>query len=320
MIAGDGGAATYQELMRLSVGAAALASLAEAGVFDAVSVAPRSGAELAATLGLHEPALVRALRVAEGLGVVARIDDRWSIAPQPLAVAEHGPLRVSQLVAMLRLLPEHLRTGVTQSHHRDELTEAYRHATPGLSRLFEPWADRLADRLDRPLGSILDVGAGAGIWSLQMARRRPGCTVTALDRGPVLDGFVANARRLEVAHATVDGDYHHVEIDGGYDRVVLANVLHLETPTAAQRLLERAAGWLRAGGDLVVADVMVRTDRTALDVSIYELHLALRVPGARVYSAETIERWCVEAGLVRCALHTLGDVSGGAALVAEKRA
>jgi ubiquinone/menaquinone biosynthesis C-methylase UbiE len=182
----------------------------------------------------------------------------------------------------------------------DERAAAYKDVVPALGSLFEYAARKLAVELQPP-GSILDVGAGSGVWSLAMCERSSITRVTAVDLPDVLPAFLARATELGLGDrvATIGGDYKAVELPGrSFDRVVLANVLHLETPREARALIAHVAPAIRSGGELVVVDALAEGEPLAArSVSLYAIHLAMRTASGRVHPRAEIERWCQEAGL-----------------------
>jgi demethylspheroidene O-methyltransferase len=169
----------------------------------------------------------------------------------------------------------------------------------GLAQLFAPAARLLADALPAT-GVILDVGAGSGVWSLAMLENEPLARVTALDLESVLPRFYARAVRLGQA-ARVDaigGEYLHAVLPRAtYARVVLANVLHLESEAAAATLVARAADALAPGGRLVVVDVWDGgTPRQHLAHAAYALHLAMRTQKGRAHARARIVSWIEATG------------------------
>ncbi len=120
----------------------------------------------------------------------------------------------------------------------------------------------------------------------------------------VLPRFRARAAALGLGERvdTVAGDWGEVTPEGRFDRVVLANVLHLEPGAAARALLLRAAGWLAPGGDLVVLDHFPNTAADALAGAFYALHLGMRTRTGRVHALADVTAWCADAGLPRVAL------------------
>jgi hypothetical protein len=126
---------------------------------------------------------------------------------------------------------------------------------------------------------------------------------------------VFRERAGEAHHACLAADYHHAELKPRWDRVILANVLHLETPLQARALLARAAAWKRPGGAVIVVDTLLRTTRSDRSLTSYECHLALRVHGARVYEADEIASWARELELEVAASIELDAEGGLGALV-----
>src|SRR5260370_16226494 len=163
---------------------------------------------------------------------------------------------------------------------------AYSPVVSGLAKLFAEAARQLAATLAGSPAQILDVGAGSGIWSLAMAEHSPHARVTALDLPGVLPAFRLQAEHLGLADRTLTlaGDFHQVELPPQrFDRVVLANVLHLEPPAQAPALIRRVASSLVSGGDLVIVEMLADgTPAGELARAVYSLHLSLRTRHAKV--------------------------------------
>jgi SAM-dependent methyltransferase len=85
-------------------------------------------------------------------------------------------------------------------------------------------------------GTVLDVGAGTGRVALRLARN--GCTVTALDRDPVLLAVLADrAETAGVRVRTVAADAADFDAGDGYDLVAV--------PMQTIQLLPERAGFFR---------------------------------------------------------------------------
>jgi ubiquinone/menaquinone biosynthesis C-methylase UbiE len=189
-----------------------------------------------------------------------------------------------------------------------ERSAAYKELTKALGRLFHDAAQELAVKLT-PRERILDVGAGSGVWSLAMAERSDAAQVTAIDLAQVLPAFEERAESLGLCDRVelVAADYHSMNLPSeAFDRVLLANVLHLEPPHSARSLLRRVTAALAPGGELVVIDVLLQGDPARDRArSIYALHLAMRTRRGRVHPRAEVERWCRDAGLSEGELITL---------------
>jgi C-methyltransferase len=118
----------------------------------------------------------------------------------------------------------------------------------------------------------------------------------------------------------VPGDFHEVELPAErYDRVLLANVLHLEDEARAAALVSRVSRAVRPGGEVVVVDMLADATCGQLGQPIYELHLAMRTGGGRAHPRPVLTAWLAAAGHPQVELVDLGQLHAGlAALVARR--
>jgi SAM-dependent methyltransferase len=275
------------------------------GLTRTLAEGPMTTAELAVALGLDERALGLVLDVLEAAGqCTRRKDGRWESDPTPM----DWPW--SALAPFLTR--GELAVDLDDVAVRDQ---AYATVVVDLGRRFTSWADDLARRLP-PTETVLDVGAGAGPWSLALAERHPTTRITALDRAQVLPRFLeaASARGMRDRVDTIAQSWDEPLPQACFDRALLPNVLHLLSPEDAARLVVRVATALRPGGDLVIIDSMPRSDGLdALISCAYALHLGMRTRVGGVHPTADLRRWCSEAGLSRQrVIRVRGQASVGA--------
>lgn len=282
------------------------------GLLDAVKAKPASAAALAAALDLDVRATGLVLAALEAAGFCERDGDgRY-----------HHRVTIDHLA--WNHLDTMLKTGEVLPHIDDAAARPamYGRAVARLAERFAPWAEALAARLP-PARRILDVGAGSGVWSLAMAARSPDAEVVAIDFDEVLGNFTSRARAAELEHrvSTLAGSYFEVPVPAGFDRVVLANVLHLETPSDAQALVERFASALTPGGEIVIIDCLAEgTPARDFTRTLYALHLGLRTAKGGVHPASALVAMCERAGLGDTRLELLDDKAPGmGALIASRR-
>lgn len=302
---------------------AALWAATDSGLLTSLLAESASADELARRCGLAPRATGCVLDVLCAMGVVLRTDGTYGPSAElQLTAGLPGGLRYPTL--FWRGLPKFLETGqpvVRMDGDVQERAASYAETVDFLWDLFAPSATELHDWLGGAPDSILDVGAGSGIWSLTMARSSPRTRVTALDLPSVLDRFLSKARSLELADRaeTIAGDWLTAPIPAAsFDRVLLANVVHLEPSDRARALVLRAAQGLRPGGQLVVVDALREVDGPSLPV--YALHLAIRTEAGKVHPRGDLERWLAEAGLDEQRFMNLASRPAPlAALVATRR-
>jgi 2-polyprenyl-3-methyl-5-hydroxy-6-metoxy-1,4-benzoquinol methylase len=290
-------------LIDLGGSVAAVTAAYEAGLVDSLS-RPAPAEEHAKRLGLDPEAVELVLDTLVAVGVAEKRNGR--IAASGAFALATGNLLDSLLPAreLWSHLPQFLRTGERYVHMdgpTGERAAEYKKLVGTLGHLFENAAEDIAAKLPPPGERILDVGAGSGVWSLAMCAHSQTTRVTALDLAEVLPAFVERAAQLGLSSRidTLPGDFHSIELPAAsFDRVVLANVLHLEAASQASSLIGRVAPALRASGELVVVDCFA-DGRSAHEQAraVYALHLAMRTSEGRLHSRSQIERWATEAGL-----------------------
>ena len=184
------------------------------------------------------------------------------------------------------------------------------------------WQDaavRLADGLAGHGPRVLDVGCGAGTWSLELAARRTDVQVTGVDFAPVLDAFEGRARSLGLGSrvSVLPGNAHDVSLQAGvFDVAILGNLLRLEPVARAASLVTRAAACLAPGGQLVVVDALAHGSPTAeRDRAVYALHLGMRSPEGAVHAPALVHQWLLDAGLRDPGWLDLGEGPGALAAI-----
>ncbi|PTY08684.1 class I SAM-dependent methyltransferase [Opitutaceae bacterium EW11] len=107
------------------------------------------------------------------------------------------------------------------------------------------------------IGSVLDVGCGAGNFSLKLRERAPDARFTLVDLSrPMLDR--AQERLGASAVAAHAGDIRSIDFpDASFDVIVAAAVLHhLRTPEEWRSVFDAFRRWLRPGGSVWVFDLV----------------------------------------------------------------
>jgi 2-polyprenyl-3-methyl-5-hydroxy-6-metoxy-1,4-benzoquinol methylase len=283
--------------------AATIAGAASGGLLAALLEGSGTGAELARRAGADPRAAEVVLGVLATHGLATGDGGVYAASPALQGMGERFPGGVPWVASLWAHLPAFLATGEPFGPFDGDLEErerSYVVAAEALERLFGPAAAELAVRLPGAPARILDVGAGSGVWSLSMAERC-GAVVTTFDLPGVADLFLARAaaRGLGDRADALVGDFNATELPAGaFDRVVLANVIHLEPPPRARALIARAAAAVAPGGDLVVIEPVGReTPRRERAAALYALHLAMRTREGWAHRPPEITGWLRDAGL-----------------------
>jgi len=276
-------------------------------------------------LGLDPIATEQVLEVLTSLGIADCQQGRYVASAALKDLDAISPGGVDGLGAMWSQVPAFLLRGERFAHMDgppDAREAVYSGVVSKLALVYAQGARQLAVALPGRPAYILDVGAGSGIWSLAMAQRHPETRVTALDFPNVLQAFRIQAEHMGLSArlGLLPGNFHVIEIpEDRFDRIILANVLHLEPPEQAVALIRRLTTALLPGGDLVIVDMLgdgaPAGERAR---AIYGLHLALRTRQGKVHPLSDLRAWVEQASLVLEDVIELGTPRGMGALVAHK--
>lgn len=312
---------TYFNLMNMNGAARIYRTARELGIFEAIGNEPATPADVAGKCGLHE----------EPLRLV--LDGLCSIGTLVCADGHYSPALVTQFLAgnyknlsdeYWDYLPQFLRTGVplAEMDSVEQSADQYEKQVSALAWMMTPAAEAMAQMLgigqSRNSLNILDVGAGSAIWSLTCAKHDPTASVTAADWPVIVEiaaGF-AQQMGLEDRFASIPGNYHESELgEDSYDLAIVANVTHIETPDGNRDLFRRLHRALKAGGEVVIVDVMPVQPDGKISAALYALGLGLRTAQGQVHSAEALQQYLGVAGFTESTFqpipvvpHTMGMI------------
>ncbi len=150
---------------------------------------------------------------------------------------------------------------------------------------------------------LLDVGGGPGTYSILLTEKTPGLTSEVLD----LPGVLKITREIIGSYGlgervkTVEGDYTKDEFPEGNDVVLLAGMLHRETPEMFKSLLKKAYDALLPDGMIILNDLFFENDNMDSPpfVNMFALTMLLTSAHGTIHSKTSAERWLSEAGFAQ---------------------
>jgi len=264
---------------------------AELNVADVLADGPRTGAEVAAAVGVDATALQRILRGlviedvlaedADGRFTLTRVGE--ALIPLRGAARVRGGLYYASAAGLL----ETVRHGGSAFEHMyGEPFFAYLAAHPDHDAAFQA---SMAGRSEQEAGDvvaaydlsgvdqIVDVGGGRGVLLAGLLRAAPEATGVLLDREPVLPTAREHLEAAGVADRVkcVAGDFF-AEVPEGGDLYVLSRVLHDWHDGDAGRILATCRRAMRPGSRLAVVEAVVPARaKDAPAVVRMDLHMLL---------------------------------------------
>lgn len=317
---------TMNELMELSTGywrAGALMAAVDLDLFAAFGDGGVTAAEIAGQREVSERHLAALLTSLAGMNLLRLRDGRYTLHPDAAPyLAPDGPmclldsLRFNKDLYMLwGRLAETIRSGqpaIPPGAHLGADPERTRRFVLGMNSRALGLAPVLLPALETPSrGRLLDVASGPGTFSRLLAEKFPELTVTQMD----LPDVIAVARELTGASPAagrirfLPGSYHKTDIEDSYDAALFCGALHQESPEQARRVLRRIAQAVRAGGRLIVADLMLDDQRPEpAFAALFGLTMMLTSPHGGVYSTDDVREIFSEIGCKDIAVAAAGDL------------
>jgi SAM-dependent methyltransferase len=156
---------------------------------------------------------------------------------------------------------------------------------------------RISD-LDSP-ASVLDIGAGSGVWGIALAQQSPHVTILAVDWPKVLKVTerIANRHGLRGRLKISAGDLLEADFGRGHHLATIGHILHSEGPRRSRRLLRKVFDALAPGGTVAISEFMPYDDRTGpANALIFAVNMLVHTKDGDTFTFKEISGWLREAG------------------------
>jgi predicted O-methyltransferase YrrM len=281
------------------------------GIFEALSDAPQSAAQVAAACGTDPLATDKLLFALAASGyarqrgggyVLTPRSRRWLRRDSARSVADMVDLQYDGW-EMLGGAEEYVRTGTPAELHETLSPERWGVYQRGMRAMASALGPELARRLPVPKGArqMLDIGGSHGHYSVVVCRRHPGLRSTVLDlpqavehAAPLLAGAGMRDRVVHRAGDTLVDDLG----SDSYDLVLIAQLVHHFTAEQNRDLTSRVATALRPGGVVAIVEEFRQTNakRARQIGGLLEFYFAL-TSRSGTWTVDEIAGWQRAAGL-----------------------
>lgn len=301
---------------------AALKSALELDLFTAIG----EGARTPEAIALRCQASVRGVRIlADALtviGFLVKHEHQYALTPDTsVFLNRHSPQYIGDAVGFLA--SDHVTS------HFKNLTESVRKGGAVTAEELEPdhpmWstfarcmarmmalpAELLASLLhagSAPRWKVLDIAAGHGVYGISLARHNRNAEIFAVDWPSVLQVARENAERAGVLanwHA-LPGSAFEVDFGGGYDVVLVTNLLHHFDPAAIETLMKKVHAALAPNGRAVVLEIVPNEDRVSPPpAAMFPLIMLTGTPAGDAYTFAEYRQMLTNAGFTSVEAHEL---------------
>jgi cyclopropane fatty-acyl-phospholipid synthase-like methyltransferase len=155
---------------------------------------------------------------------------------------------------------------------------------------------------------ILDIGCGAGTYSVGIAEQYPSTQCDLVDLPAIVSIAEHHVRtagvqdRLRVSPANYLTDAWPV----GYDAILLLAIIHQEAPPSIEELLRKAAHSLKADGRLILSTFLLEESRTSPIFSVmFSLEMLTVSPSGRAYTMQKVSNFLSRCGFTAIERHCL---------------
>ncbi|WP_433662907.1 methyltransferase [Nocardia sp. CA-128927] len=294
----------------------AIHAAAELGVADALADGPRSGAELARTVGADEDALHRLLRLLIGHGIFTRRrDGRYALTPMARALRRDVDVSLRDAALFFG-----------SPIHRDNwshLADAVRTGKPvgaalhGMSFFEHARTDRtlgtLFDNAMTSIGSLglapllaaydfaryetlVDVGGGEGTMLAEILSRAPQSKGILFELPEVADAATNRLADLGLAdRCTVERGSFFDTVPHGGDAYILKHILHDWPEDDAGRILATVRAAMKPDARLLIIELVVPENARAHPGKLIDLEMLVNT-GGRERTADEYRKFLARSG------------------------
>jgi predicted O-methyltransferase YrrM len=297
------------EKVRAAWPARIILTAAELGVADALDGKSLTAAEAAAAMKTDPRATELLLNALTALGLATKAGDRYANTPEAAALLARssptcgaaGLRHHANLWKTWSALTDVVRTGRPAHREPERSVDEYHDFVRAMYDFAWDRAQLLAKALDlSTTRRMLDLGGGPGSYAIACAQRNPGLQAVVFDRPPALDV----AREIVAKHGAGGqvtlqaGDFITDAVGGGYDLVLVSQILHSYDEAQCRAIVKKSADALVPGGWLVVQEFLLEEDRVSPPPSaLFAINMLVNTAGGRTYTWREVEGWLADAGL-----------------------
>lgn len=301
------------------------------GIFNVLSDCPKSAQEIAVNMQLEERKIEPILNALAHFGLIDKENNGFALTEYSDVLCPHSPL--SQLGYIDHAYNMTKKWSAIENVIKNEnvsevnfggitggdinQTRAFLNAmnTNAITQ-----AKFLVQNYDFANHNFIDIGAGYGTYSFEIAKKYPTSMGVAFDLPIAISIIEENIKKenLNCQITAIPGNYKTYLPEGPFDDALLFAVVHQENEVEVNKLLKKVYNLLNVGGKLYLTSFFVDDSRIEPEFSVlFGVEMLVGSKEGRVYSHNEIFNFLRNAGFnsVEC----VTQIPGPATLyIAEK--
>jgi SAM-dependent methyltransferase len=308
---------TPERIMQFAWGYAptlAIEAAVRHGIFDLLDKGPLTAEQIARKTRASQRGINALLDLLVSIHLLQRKGKRLALTPESAAFlvstkpSFYGMLfgHISdQLLPSWLQLTEVVRTGrpAARVNARKQGAEFFAKFVESLFPLSFPAATALGGHLgiakSRGPVSVLDIGAGSGVWGIGIAKQSPHVRIHAVDWPQVLKVTrrIAGKHGLANRLTTSPGDFFEADFGKGHRLATIGHILHSEGRDRSRRLLKKVFNALAPGGTVAVQEFVPDDDRSGPpNALIFAVNMLVNTEAGDTFTFREMSGWLRQAG------------------------
>jgi SAM-dependent methyltransferase len=321
---------TPERIMQLAWGYAptlAIEAAVKHGYFDLLDKRAATAEEVAKKTRTSLRGAKAILDVLVSLQLLQRKGERFALVPESAAfLVSTKPVfygmffkHISdQLMPSWLQLTEVVRTGkpALKVNAQKEGAEFFAEFVESIFPLSFPAANALGEHLGiaraKAPVSVLDIGAGSGVWGIALAKQSKHVRIHAVDWPQVL----AVTRRVATRHGlanrltTSPGDFFEADFGKGHQVATVGHILHSEGRERSRRLIKKLYDALAPGGTIAIQEFVPNDQRTGPpNALIFAVNMLVNTEAGDTFTFKEMREWLLAAGFKKPRLVDVPSVS-----------
>ena len=246
----------------------------ELDIFTTIDESGTTNVQISTKLNLDEHACERLLNALVSLGFLKKQNHLFFNTPESFTfLSKKSPEYLGGLMHTNHLwntwsnLTKVVKTGIAA--HSDEINSR---GEDWLFSFISAMHDRAKKQAPQQLAnidlsgvnSLLDIGGGSGVYSMEFISRKPDLKATVFDLPnvvPITKGFIEKENFTDKIR-TYSGDYTADDLPTGFDLVFLSAIIHSNSLAVNQGLIKKCFLSLNKNGRIIIQDWIMNNDRT----------------------------------------------------------